>query len=123
VVCHCCVLAEHRRRRLYKGRGGRETKGRRAGTAFSPRGGNSWRETGAAGRGGANSTATIDSVLIYVGPLGALMTQTDRGQKIADFLSTARRKQTKSDAIWTQNMSARWTCPKWLCVPDFCTSI
>jgi hypothetical protein len=63
------VCPEHYRQRLYKGRGGRETKGRRAGTAFSSRvgsggretasgranAGNGWREASAAGRGGANS--------------------------------------------------------------------
>jgi hypothetical protein len=81
-------------------RGGRETKGRRAGTAFSPhagsggretaseggKAGNGWREAGAAGCGDANSTVTIDSGLICVRPLGALPTQTDSGQTMTDFL-------------------------------------
>jgi hypothetical protein len=104
-----------------KGDGRRETKERRVGTAFRParvrRGagndiaGNGGREAGAAGRGGANSTAAIDSGLICAGTLRALPTQMDIGEKIADFLFAARRKRSKSDAIWSQNASDRWRLP------------
>jgi hypothetical protein len=100
------VCPKHHRRRLYKGRGGRETKGRRAGTACSLHAGNGirgvpkrWREAAVAGCAGANSVAAIDSGLICVRPLGALQTQTDSEQKTTDFLSTAQRKWTKTNAI------------------------
>jgi hypothetical protein len=101
--CRRCLIKDTVGRKL---KAGTRKTAAHTGTTFSlggkPAGGNNlllrW-EAGAAVHGGANFVAAIDSSLICIGPLGALPTQTDNGQKTADLLSTGRCKRIKSDAI------------------------
>jgi hypothetical protein len=50
-------------------------------------------------------------VEFLAGELGAGPMQTVKGEDNVPFMSAARRKRSKSDAIWGQNASGRWRCP------------